>query len=254
MTRLAYLYAVTGRGIRVPSPLPGVAGEPVRLREHGELAGVWSPVPAADFDEEPLRAHLEDIGWLERTARAHQRVVDAVSARGAVLPLRMAVVYRGEDGVRRLLADDHDRLHAALRRLAGLTEWGVKVYLEEPATVARPAARQQPSPRPSGRDYLRRRIHSREREEQDFVRAARLCRLLHAQLSRVAEEDRPLRPQHGGIGGGGGRNVLNVSYLVAREREQEFVTRAHESSVPGVRVEVNGPWAPYSFATPGTAP
>lgn len=255
MTRLAYLYAVTGRGTRLPSPLLGVAEEPVRLLEHGRLAGVWSPVPAADFDEEPLRAHLEDIGWLERTARAHQEVVDAVSARAAVLPLRMAVLYRGEDALRRLLTDDHDRLTGALHRLTGLTEWGVKVYVEEPApgTGARPAASRQPATRPSGRDYLRRRVRHREREEQDWERAARASRLLHAQLSRVAEAERMLRPQHGRPAHGGGRNVLNVSYLVAREREHEFVARAHESSLPGVRVEVNGPWAPYSFAAPETA-
>ncbi|WBB62907.1 GvpL/GvpF family gas vesicle protein [Streptomyces sp. WMMC500] len=262
MTRLAYLYAVTRRGTPLPPELLGVVGEPVRLLEHGELAGVWSPVPAVDFDEEPLRAHLEDLRWLERTARAHQEVVDAVSSRGAVLPLRMAVVYRGEDGVRRLLTEDHDRLVAGLHRLAGLAEWGVKVYLEEPAPEAESAAGREraprPSgerpPRPSGRDYLRRRMRRREREEQDWERAAHACRLLHAQLSRVAQEDRLLRPQNGELARGGGRNVLNVSYLVAGEREREFVARARESDVPGVRVEVNGPWAPYSFAAPEAAP
>ncbi|WP_407561777.1 GvpL/GvpF family gas vesicle protein [Streptomyces sp. 184] len=257
MSELAYLYAVAPSGARPPEGLRGVADAPVRALEHDGLAAVWSPVPAADFDEEPLRAHLEDIGWLERTARAHQEVVDAVSAGGSVLPLRMAVVYRDEDGVRRMLADDHDRLTGSLDRLKGLIEWGVKVYLEERVAEAgpasepsgeRPAAR--PEGRPSGRDYLRQRVRRNERKEQVWELTSRACRLLHAQLSQVAEADRLLRPQDGELAAADGRNVLNASYLVAREREDEFLTCARESSLPGVRVEVNGPWAPYSFAAP----
>jgi hypothetical protein len=142
----------------------------------------------------------------------------------------------------------------------GFTEWGVQVYLEEPmpetpagggaATGAGPAVGRRPSPLPSGRDYLRRRMHRRARAEQDWERAAHACRQLHARLSGVAEADRLLRPQDGELARGGGRNVLNVSYLVASEHRDEFVTCARVSSLPGVRVEVNGPWAPYSYAVP----
>ncbi|AZM49632.1 hypothetical protein DMB38_31095 [Streptomyces sp. WAC 06738] len=94
----------------------------------------------------------------------------------------------------------------------------------------------------------------RERQDQDWERAASTCRLLQARLSRVAEAERLLRPQDGRLPGAGGRNVLNVSYLVAREREHGFVTCAREPSRPGVRIEVHGPWAPYSFADPEPAP
>ncbi|MEU3610261.1 GvpL/GvpF family gas vesicle protein, partial [Streptomyces sp. NPDC035033] len=51
-------------------------------------------------------------------------------------------------------------------------------------------------------------------------------------------------------------NVLNDSYLVADARADAF--RAAVSQVaerfPAVRVEVTGPWAPYSFAMPPPDP
>lgn len=44
--------------------------------------------------------------------------------------------------------------------------------------------------------------------------------------------------------------MLNAAYPVPRERSAELVALAerHGSRVAGVRVEVTGPWAPYSFA------
>ena len=40
----------------------------------GDLAALLSPVPLAEYGDERLREHLEDISWLERTARAHEAV------------------------------------------------------------------------------------------------------------------------------------------------------------------------------------
>ncbi|MFV2120303.1 GvpL/GvpF family gas vesicle protein [Streptomyces sp. Act-28] len=46
-----------------------------------------------------------------------------------------------------------------------------------------------------------------------------------------------------------GVNVLNAAYLVARERAEGFVSLVGGASEEeDVRVELTGPWAPYSFA------
>ncbi|WP_187357029.1 GvpL/GvpF family gas vesicle protein, partial [Actinomadura sp. CNU-125] len=53
---------------------------------------------------------------------------------------------------------------------------------------------------------------------------------------------------------GEGRNITNDAYLVPMDATDEFAAAVRESArdLPGVRVEVTGPWAPYSFATPRT--
>src|SRR5207302_5808179 len=40
----------------------------------GDLAALVSAVPRPDYDDESLREHLNDLTWVERTARAHERV------------------------------------------------------------------------------------------------------------------------------------------------------------------------------------
>ncbi|MEU0039435.1 GvpL/GvpF family gas vesicle protein [Streptomyces sp. NPDC006333] len=47
-----------------------------------------------------------------------------------------------------------------------------------------------------------------------------------------------------------GENVVNDAYLLAHETAADFRTRILDAvrDLPNVRIDVTGPWAPYSFA------
>ncbi|MEV4441022.1 GvpL/GvpF family gas vesicle protein [Streptomyces sp. NPDC049577] len=258
MSDLLYAYALT----RPTAPAPpggtrGVGGAPVRVVRHAGLAAVVGPVPADEFGEAALRERLEDLRWLEATARAHQAVVAAVAPLGSVLPLRLATVHRDETGLRRALDAGRERFAADLERLDGCVEWGVKIY----AVPAERAERPEPSA-PSafsgsaGREYLRRRRRERERQEHSGRRIAELCRHVHTELSRHARNARLHRPQDPRLAGTPDRNVLNAAYLVPRDRSRDFAARVTALDMPGdgLRLEMTGPWAPYSFVTEPTEP
>ncbi|MGI5351391.1 GvpL/GvpF family gas vesicle protein [Streptomyces sp. CA-250714] len=245
---LRYVYAVTAP---LEAPLPdgvrGVSGSAPYTVHHAGLQAVVGRVPEADFAEEPLRAHLEDLGWLEETARAHQTVVDALTGLTCPLPLRLATVYRDDDGVRRALADGREEFLATLDRLAGRVEWGVKVYAQQPPQPAAAA----PAPA-NGREFLRRRRQEVTSRENALGEAEELGRTLHAALAAQAEDVRVYPAQNPQLSRVPGQNLLNAAYLVPRERSEEFVTRVERLGAhdPAVRVELTGPWAPYSFAAP----
>jgi FAD/FMN-containing dehydrogenase len=256
MNTFRYVYAVTRPfDGALPEELHGVAGESPRLLRHADLVAVVSAVPADDFDELPLRARLEDLDRLAETARAHQAVVAALTSVTCPLPLRLATVCRDDSGVRRLLEEGHDRFVRTLERLDGRVEWGVKVYAETPA--APPAQRPAPvdqddsaPPAPTGRDYLRRRLRERRSREGTWELADAVSRRLHEELSRHAEAGLLHRPQQAQLSKVPGQNVLNAAYLVPREHSAEFVAHLDQlrPDRPDVRVELTGPWAPYSFA------
>ncbi|MEV4742105.1 GvpL/GvpF family gas vesicle protein [Streptomyces sp. NPDC049555] len=255
--RLLYAYAVArdtpALGAVALRTVTGVAGEPVRTVRHQDLTALVGAVDAADFGERALRAHLEELSWLESTARAHQRVVDAAGATGTcVLPLRLATVYRDEASVRAMLQERSTHLAATLRRLDGRVEWGVKVHARTPE--AAPSAPRAPT---SGRDYLRRRISARRAHEEDARRAEETAHAIHAALTALAEETRLYPPQHTGLSGRPGRNLLNAAYLVPRTAGDRFTAAVARltGSAPadGAEVELTGPWAPYSFAGTGDA-
>jgi hypothetical protein len=257
-TGLRYVYAVC-RPFEQPlqCQLTGVAGEPPRLLHHGGLVAVVSVVPQRDFAEEPLRAHLEDLDWLTATARAHQGVIDALTTVTTPLPMRLATVFRDDSGVRTMLEARERDFQRTLDRLEGRVEWGVKVYVES-APAEQPASGRDEDPaqaKPaSGRDYLRLRSRRLRESEDGLQQAERFAERLHRTLAEHAEDVRLHPPQNSALSGVAGRNVLNAAYLVPRARSEEFVEivdRTKDESpagVPGLRVELTGPWAAYSFA------
>lgn len=250
----SYVYAVarplTTDGL---NGLSGVGGHPVHVVGEDDLVAVVSTVPLNEFDEDALRANLEHLDWLEETARAHHAVVEVLSGAATTVPLRLATVYRDEGRVREVLRQDHAMFDAVLRRLSGRAEYSVKVYAD-PAERAAAATPPEPEPGESpGKAYLRKRREQRERQDDTWRVATDLCESTDTALGAWVEARAQHRPQDASLAGVPGENVMNLAYLVAAERVGPFlsqVRRLQEHAPAGTRVEVSGPWAPYSFASP----
>jgi hypothetical protein len=74
---------------------------------------------------------------------------------------------------------------------------------------------------------------------------------VHTALAQVSVATRRLQPQDPRLTGHEGTMTLNGAYLVAVEDTDAFLARAEElrTAHDELRIEVNGPWPPYSFAT-----
>ncbi|MGY1503371.1 GvpL/GvpF family gas vesicle protein [Streptomyces sp. QTS52] len=252
LTEAVYAYAVLLRNEaaeRAARELRGVDGLPVRILRGGDTAAVVSDVPADAFTEEAIARRLDDIADLERLARDHHQVIAALAGRTAVLPLRLATVYLDDDSLLRRLHADAGHFRTTLNQLEGHDEWGVKIYARPPATAPSPADR----PR-SGRDYLRVRRTSRDGHALALQAAADLGALVDRTLAeaRLATDVRHHRPQSGALSAKPGENVVNAAYLVPRQHTRSFQDRVEllAAGTAGVQLEITGPWAPYSFASP----
>jgi len=245
-SRCVWLYAVTD-DVAVPAAdeLTGVGAGVVRPLRAAGLAAIVGDVERREFGEAALRRNLEDLGWLERTARAHHAVIEAVGTRGPAVPMRLATVYNSDAGVLTMLRDRAPDFRATLSRLAACREWGVKAYA---APAGPPEDPEGPAGRP-GTAYLRQRraqLTSRTNARQEATAGAQV---VHAELSGLSVSARLYPPQAPGLSGQAAPMVLNAAYLVAKERAGEFaaavdgLTRRHRS----MRLGLTGPWPAYSF-------
>jgi Gas vesicle synthesis protein GvpL/GvpF len=228
----------------------------VRAIGHLGMTALTSGVSLTEFGAEPLKRNLNDVQWLERTARAHQGVVDRALAAGTTVPLRLCTVCRDDAGVRELLEREHDMLAAAFERLAGRQEWGVKL-VGDPGAI-RDAARRRSSPPEepadaptAGRAHLARLRLDRVAREEAQRMAREAAQAVHHGLRAHAAAARVLRTPPRELSGESGALVLNGAYLVDRDRAAEFRALASElgerQRERGLRLEVTGPWPPYSF-------
>lgn len=130
-------------------------------------------------------------------------------------------------------------------------EWGVKIYVEAAAESERPAGPPTDAGLSPGRAYLSQRRAQRHAREDAYRSAEQAAERVEAASRAYAVDRVQHRPQQGELARGPGENVINDAYLVPLQQAEDFradVMQAAEG-LPGVRVEVTGPWAPYSFAT-----
>jgi hypothetical protein len=228
---------------------PGSELEWVR---EGGLAVLCSSVPLAEFGEEPLRRNLNDLPWLERTARAHEAVIAGAFERSTVVPLRLCTLFAGAEGARRMLAEQHDDLAGALDALSGREEWSVKLIVDPDALAAglrEPG--EEPAEPGTGAAYLLLRREERRLREAVADRAAGLAEDVHARLQERAVDARVRPAQNRELSGYEGEMVLNGAYLVERDQAdglRALVAELEARHRPlGARIELGGPFPPYSF-------
>jgi hypothetical protein len=157
-------------------------------------------------------------------------VVEAIMARGPVLPLRFGTELQSEDQLAAAIAHRADHLARALGRVRGRVELALRVIPERIAKTNRS------TDAIGGREMLLGRVREHER-------AVRVAQQLHVPLARLAVDStmrsHPRPPA-----------ILTASYLVDEERVGVFRSQADQLAAghDDLRVLVTGPWPPYSFA------
>lgn len=216
---MIWVYAVCERP---ELPLPGVcglAGAPLETVADGPLVAVLSRHARAP--DAPVREAL----W------AHERVVEALMADRAVLPVRFGTRSPCADDLRATLAGRRAVLLDGLGRVRGRVELAVRAKQRAGPPTAGPAPADG-----SGRAYLDARLAE-----------ARAVAALHEPLAAlaVATADWPRRAPG---------ELLRASYLVAEPAVGRFrgavqrLQREHPQAV----LLCTGPWPAYSFV-PGAS-
>lgn len=279
-----YVYGVIPWSVEVPVTAGMEEGRPSVFIPEGPIMAVASPVSLAVFDSAPLRRNMEDPHWLAEKVCQHEAVVEAMMARGAVLPMKFCTIFRSPDAVRRMLREHAPRFQEALEFVRDKEEWGVKGFADsgclreaalrrdpELCEMAEQLARSAPD-RPGSAFFLKRRMDDlaeqrRMEREGELIREA--AEALRGSVVQLTSHP-PLRGQRvnkgapvstGGLsacgnaqaGGHTGEEVvLNLACLVLKQGLQTFlaeVQRWNEAAADqGLRLVASGPWPPYNFS------
>jgi hypothetical protein len=258
--RGVWAYAITDHdGGDDLSRLTGVAGTKVRTAAAAGLTVLVSDVDLAEFGEAALRRNLENLAWLEEVARAHHHVIDAAARLFPLLPARLATVYSSDAAMAAILGARAEDLRGALRRVGGRVEWGVKAYPAPdegrrervPARGTETGGRQAGGRQAEGAGlaYLKRRRAELNAKQEARGSAAAGAQAVHAELSRRAAQARLYPPQSAQLSGARDPMLLNAAYLLDPSGASGFTAAvaAAATAHPELRLELTGPWPPYSF-------
>jgi hypothetical protein len=210
----------------------------VRAVDEADLTAVVGSVDAAAFGESSIASMLGDLANIEPIGRAHHEVVATIAEQNPVVPLRLATIYPDDITVGALLAEHHDELTELLDSLRGTQEWGVQVYLRPAAGEAVPAGVAG-----SGTEL------GELEPQQSWLEAEAAADQIDRVLSDIAVVSRRQPAPYLRPGSVCGWMVLNGIYLLDADRAAEFslIAKQFASEHAMLRLEVTGPWPPYSF-------
>lgn len=233
-----YVYGVVPAGAHVEG-LIGIDDQEVHYVDAGDVAVAVSPL---DLDRPPAR---------RKDLLAHSRVVDALAATGAVVPVRFGSVTLDEQAaVEEVLSDDRD-LVTLLERLGELAQLNLRATYSEEHVLAEVVEhdpvvadlRERTRDLPPGTmhpDLVR--LGERVSHGLDAIREHDSAQL----MSRIEPLTVAINPR--AVGGTDG--LLDVAVLVERQHlvaVEEGLERLAEAVHPRIRMRLVGPVPAYDF-------
>ena len=247
-----YVYGVVeipsphGRA-RVPDGLPG-ASLPACLDLGRGLWAVVSEVPLPRYSPAQIEAGLQSLEWVADIAVAHEAVVEHFGARrgATVVPMKLFTLFTSSE---RALADLRARrrvLVAALRRVRGCDEWGVRavrVPVRSSRTVSSGGRRER-----SGAAFLATKKQVRD-DARDAVR--QISEAVESAYDLLAPLSRDSRRRTDFPESAAAPPLLDAAFLVPATRKARFRAAAKRAASAcrsaGVELTISGPWPAYNF-------
>jgi hypothetical protein len=238
-----YLYGISraaaktsGKTLAVPSST-GIDGvNAVKAVPCGNFLCWVSHIDQASFAE-AMERNTENLQWLAQHSVRHQQVVGEIAAQLPVVPARFGTVFSGETALLENVAGRSKALGKVFDRVEDADEWGVKVFAERAVAIpGKNSAR-------SGKEYLQQKA-AQIKERPD--RSDPALQKFAVALEKVASASAP----SGKVSGAQPSLLWQATFLVPRSRQKQWekVLGEFVERWSGVRrIELNGPWPPYSF-------
>ena len=235
-----YVYGLVKADSVLPDGLTGLGPSGrVSMIAHGRVAAVVSDVPL----DRPLGLRGDLV--------AHETVLDSLATEGAVVPMRFPAVVEEHAVVDELLVPNEDHFEALLDSLEGRAQFTLTGRYEQDA-VLREVLEGDEEIR-----ALREKVRELS-EDASYYDRVRLGELIVRALEQrretegadIVERLEPFAVATVSNQLGAPEDVVNVAFLVERDRQEEFenaVEGIGQELVGRVRLRLLGPVAPYDF-------
>jgi hypothetical protein len=246
-----YLYCVVGR-TRAPRTTGAPEGLPHARTPRAVQAApaIWlivADVPLSSYGPDRLEQTLKNLDRVATLAVAHEAMVEHFARLSGVtvLPMKMFTMFSTVDrAIAEMRARQKD-LQAALKRVAGCEEWGVRVTARPRQLPRAPSSRPQ-----SGTAFLTARKQARDSVRISAHTAREAAAAAFTELSRLARESR----QRDETPAGATPPLLDAAFLIEVRERAKFRSAAKRlasaCSAAGTEMTFTGPWPAYNFVQP----
>ncbi len=208
---------------------------------------IAAEAPGNMYGEDALHANLRSLDWVSEVAVGHEAVVEHFTRLRAVtvVPMKLLTLFSSEENAREGLRRRRSAIDAAMRRIAGCEEWGVRIFAESHATWIPAGTPGEPT---TGTAFLAARKAAREAGQGARARALDAA---HHTYDRLAEFARASNQRPRASEPGQNAPLLDAAFLVVVASRAEFKAAARSEAdacaAAGAEMTLTGPWPAYNF-------
>jgi hypothetical protein len=207
---------------------------------------VAASVPLDVYGTRALDSLLGDLDEVGRVAVAHEAVVEhfALGAGLTVVPLKLFTMFSTPERAVADIAGRRRSIEAAMKRIEGAEEWGIRVTMTKQPRGTRPTAARATS----GAAFLAAKKRARDEVQNARIAAAEAAVAVFERLTGVA---RDARRRSDAPAVGVTPPLLDAAFLVVSKQRDRFTAAAREEADAcaraGAQMTLTGPWPAYNF-------
>lgn len=261
MEKGLYLYCVLNSTEELDINLLGIDNkhEPyiIPCQEVGVLV---SEVLLSEFGQQELAEKVQDLAWLQRKAKRHERVIEEAMNKTSVIPLTFGVIFKKEIRLKETIRRTLHKIKGTFEMIKDCEEWGLKLYcdfLQLRASISnissevREIEYRLEENQGVGMEFLKQRL-DQELDNKVKKEAFRIADKVYKELSAIAAQAQLNKIEDLEVDGFSKPMLLNSVYLVEQDKSADLLLKLKELEVKysdlGFYFYYSGPWPPYNFA------
>ncbi len=242
MTEGRYLYCILDNKEKYEFGPIGLFDKTAYTISHKDVSAVISSIP---FKE--LQPDIHAI-------TAHQRVVEESRNHGTTLPIRFGVLFKTEDGIKKMLIKSYNEFKTKIKNLKDKDEYGLKIIIKE-SNLAKLHIASQEAPEikrikkemkgsGEGATYFLKMKMDEAIKNETYKKIDTISGKVHQELVTVSASNCLLKTDLEQV-------ILNAAYLIDKKQITTFKEKIEGLKQMyddhGLLFHLSGPWAPYSF-------
>lgn len=247
---LLYAFAVLNFPVKIPTGLKGLDEIPLTIVREGELAMLVCPVSAADFAQQALHEHMEDLTWVEKYAEQHEQILLKLMETESFIPLPFCTIFTDFERIKNKLRESAGFLQGEIEKIKNRYEMSLKLFVDHESLLSRIKTEMPYTGRQTGNGYFQRRQWEKQIEQEAERIKDDYGESLLRTLKLISEDTKLLniknitQPK-------GFSPVFAAHFLLAKKLQKEWESKLEEFDLNvdqwGFILETSGPWPPYHF-------
>lgn len=220
------------------------------VQENG-LGMLVCPVPEAEYNEEALHLHMEDMPWVESHARRHEEILLKMMESFPVIPMPFCTIFRETENIRGQLRENYSALKDELHKVTGHQEMYLKLFVN-PGKLLEKLKDELPCPESQGgSSYFQRKQWEKKVQEKVETMVDEYGEALYQELKKIVAQTN-LLDRSEVLAPNGLRTVFAAQFLLAKAQVSQWNSVIEEFDQEadnlGFVLEVSGPWPLYHFS------